>query len=112
MQSRTAAYILTMIENLEREISFLKALVQQAISEEESDGQGNIIVDATYLEVDHDEILADAVEVDVVEVQHTKPAARTLTLKEQRDEGRKKAQAWARAESLGKAERLAKSKKT
>jgi hypothetical protein len=82
MRNRTAAYILNTIENLEKEIAFLKTLVQQAISEEEHDKQDQIIVDATF--ADDDEILGDvvegdAVEPDVVEVEERKPAARQLT---------------------------------
>jgi hypothetical protein len=115
MQNKTAAYILNTIENLEKEIAFLKTLVQQAISEEEHDEQDQIIVDATF--ADDDEILGDAVEGDAVEpdvvaaaerkpaVAERKPAARKLTRKQQREEARTNAKAWAEAERLAKLKR-------
>jgi hypothetical protein len=47
MRGRTVAYIFETIKNLKRELAFLKALVQQTISEEEI-GQDSILVDAKY----------------------------------------------------------------
>jgi hypothetical protein len=101
MHNRTVHHILTTIENLEKELAFLKTLVQQAISEEDSeDHQGDIIVDAAFLDPDDDEILADA-----TVIQDSKPTARNLTLKEQRREGRRRAKEWAEAEKLAKSKR-------
>jgi hypothetical protein len=97
MQITTAAYIFTAIENIEKELAFLKALVQQAISDGEGTGQEDIIVHAAYLGENDDDILTDA-----VIIADAKPAARTLTRKEQRDEGRKKAQEWAKSEMIKK----------
>jgi hypothetical protein len=115
MRNGTAAYILNTIENLEKEIAFLKTLVQQAVNEEEHDEQDQIIIDATF--ADDDEILGDAVEGDAVEpdvvaaaerkpaVAERKPAARKLTRKQQREEARTNAKAWAEAERLAKLKR-------
>lgn len=116
MRNRTAAYILNTIENLEKEIAFLKTLVQQAISEEEHDEQDQIIVDATFADdgeiLGGDAVEGDAVEPDVVAaaerkpaVAERKPAARKLTRKQQREEARTKAKAWAEAERLAKLKR-------
>jgi hypothetical protein len=123
MRSRTAAYFLQTIENLEKEVAFLKALVQQAISEEEADeGRGHILVEARCLGVE-DEILADATAADEVEVDERKPAAdrkpaanrkpavQKLTRAEQLKEGRQKAKEWAEAQKREKTERLARSKR-
>lgn len=64
-----AAYILLTIKNLDKEVAFLKALVQQVISKGENIGQDNIIVDADYIRENKDEIL-----VDGITVGDTKPA--------------------------------------
>jgi hypothetical protein len=93
MQSKTAAYILTTIENLEKEVAFLKALIQQAISEDAD--EEHIIVDAEF--ADDDTIIVDGIgEPD------SKPSAKPLSLKEQRKEGRRRAQEWAKANQLAR----------
>jgi hypothetical protein len=101
MRSRTTAYILTTIKNLEREFAFLKSLVQQAISEDDEAVHEDIIVDATFFDTEDAELATEATVID-----DCKPAARRLTLKEQRDEGRKKAKAWAKAQKAAKLKRL------
>jgi hypothetical protein len=123
MRNRTAAYILQTIENLEKEVAYLKALVQQAISEEEDDEGGHIIVDATLLDVEEetlsdvavaeaDQVEADQVEADQVEVEDSKPAARPLTRRQQREAGRRKAQEWGRTQAWAKVQRLANAKRS
>jgi hypothetical protein len=85
MQSKTAAYILTTIENLEKEVAFLKALIQQAISEDAN--EEHIIVDAEF--TDDDTIIVEgSCEPD------SKPSPKPLSLKEQRKEARRRAQVW------------------
>jgi hypothetical protein len=90
MKDRTIAYIFATIENLERELAFLKALVQQSISEDEVT-QDSILADAEYLldETEQDIL----VEAEVIE--DTKPPARP-TKKERRLEGRQRAKEWAK----------------
>lgn len=88
-RNQTVAHIFETIESLKLEIALLKALVQQAISEEEI-GQ-EILVDAAYCEDIEQEILVDA---EIVE--DTKPRAKP-TKKEQRLEARRRAQDWAKS---------------
>lgn len=94
MQSKTAAYILTTIENLEKEVAFLKALIQQAISEDAD--EDHFIVDAEF--VDDDTIIVDGIGEPDSKPSATKPPSR----KEQRKEGRRRAQEWAQANKLAR----------
>jgi hypothetical protein len=88
MRGRTVAYIFETIKNLERELAFVKALVQQTISEEEI-GQDGILVNAKYFEETEQEILVNA---EIIE--DTKSQAKP-TKKEQRLEAHQRAQMWA-----------------
>jgi hypothetical protein len=91
MRGRTIAYIFETIKNLERELAFLKALVQQSISEDGVE-HDSILADAEYFPVETDhEILVDA---EIIE-DDTKPAAKP-TKKEQLIEARRRAQEWAK----------------
>jgi hypothetical protein len=92
MRGRSVAHIFEVIENLEREIALLKALVQQAISDEEI-GQDILVDDVAYLGGDQDSILVDA---EIVE-DDAKPRAK-LSKKEQIREARRRATDWANSE--------------
>lgn len=90
MRGRTIAYIFETIENLERELAFLKTLVQQSISVDDT-VEDSILVDAEYfLDETEQDILVDA-EI----IADAKPPAKP-TRKEQRLEARRRATEWAK----------------
>lgn len=67
MQSKTVAYILEFIENLEKELAFLKTRVQHAISADKIEHDSSILVKnaAYFREVeDSKEILLDAIIIE------------------------------------------------
>jgi hypothetical protein len=100
MRERTVGHIFEIIENLEREIALLKALVQQAISDKKI-SQDILVDDVAYLggSTDQESIRVDA---EIVE-DDAKPRAK-LSKKDQIHEARRRASDWAKSEQERKKE--------
>jgi hypothetical protein len=99
-RGRTVGHIFELIENLERKITLLKILVQQAISDEEI-GQDILIDDVAYLggSTNQDSILVDA---EIIE-EDAKPRAKA-SKKKQLLKARRRAREWVNSKQEQKRE--------